>query len=126
MSSAGYPEKDVEAGKPFAAVGYVPLCCFIPTFLVPMFAAKDNTYAQFHARQGAVLYIVTLVSGIALWVLTLIAQHLGSMISCMASLAGLAWFGVILTLIVLGIINALQGQAKELPVIGPFAASLPF
>jgi uncharacterized membrane protein len=125
MVSGDYSEKDINDGKPLAAVGYVPLCC-IPTFLVPMMMAKENAYAQYHARQGAVLYIVAVLGAIVLVVFQTVCGFIGHGLGCISNLVGLGYGGVVLVVMVLGIINALQGQAKELPVIGQFAAKLPF
>src|SRR5439155_26339847 len=52
----GYDAKQIEDAKVMCALGYFPVCG-LPTFLVPMFGAKENRYAQFHARQAAVLYL---------------------------------------------------------------------
>ncbi len=123
--SSGYSEKDINEGKPLAAVGYVPICC-LPLFLVPMLAAKENAYAQYHARQGAVLYILALAGGIASWVFAFVCGMIGHGLGCVGGIVQFGFGAVILVVMVLGIINALQGQAKELPVIGQFAAKLPF
>ena len=42
--------------KMLSALGYVWLCGCLPLFLVPLFAAKESRFAQFHARQAAALY----------------------------------------------------------------------
>lgn len=125
MVSGNYSEKDINDGKPLAAVGYVPICC-VPTFLVPMMMAKENAYAQYHARQGAVFYIVAIAGGIAVAILQTIMGFIGHGLGCIGNIVGLGYGGVMLVVMVLGIINALQGQAKELPVIGQFASKLPF
>jgi len=102
--------KDVEENKMIAALGYVWVLA-----LVPFLAKKDSKFAQFHAKQGMVLFIVEVISAIIGYI----------------PIVGLIWipFGLILGLVLLvfsimGIINAYQGQMKELPVVGSLAKQL--
>ena len=133
VQTGTFTEKDINDGKPLAAVGYFPLCG-MPTFLIPMLAAKENPYAQFHARQAATLYITLLGSMIALVivhvvltiVLAFVSQGLANAVGCIFSVAEIALGGCCFVLMIIGIINALQGQAKEIPVLGPYSAKLPF
>lgn len=126
-----YTQKEIDDAKPVAAIGYFPLCG-LPTFLIPMLANKDNGYAQFHARQGAVLYlgmvalaIVMIIIGVIVGVLESVAGIPG-VLSCLISILWLVIGGAGFVLMIIGIINALQGQAKQLPVIGQYASKLPF
>lgn len=120
-----FTAKELNDGKPLAAVGYACLCC-IPAFLLPMMAAKENRYAQFHARQGAVLWVTVAAFFIASFVVQTIAGMVSGMlyniVSCISGIGGIG----LLVLMVIGIVNALQGQAKELPLIGPYSTKLPF
>ncbi|HVO30539.1 MAG TPA: hypothetical protein VMV18_07380 [bacterium] len=125
MVTGNFTEQQINEGKPLAAVGYVPLCC-LPLFLVPMLAAKENPYAQYHARQGAILYIVAIAGGIAMGIFAFVTGIIGHGVQCIGSIAELGYGAAVFVVMILGIVNALQGQAKELPVIGQFAAKLPF
>lgn len=49
----------VKEGKFFAAIGYFSVLCFVPLFL-----KRDNTFAQFHGRQGLVLFILEIAISI--------------------------------------------------------------
>lgn len=75
-------------------------------FFLPLIAAKDSKLAMFHANQSLVLLIGWVVS----WVVAVVPV-LGWIVS---PLMGLALF----ILWIIGIVNAAQGQMKELPVIG--------
>ncbi|MBR3753942.1 MAG: hypothetical protein IKK49_02415 [Clostridia bacterium] len=77
-------------------------------FLIPLLAAKDSKFARFHTNQGLVLFIGAILSS----VITVI-PIIGWII---APIAGLA----ITVLAIIGIVNALGGKAKELPIIGKF------
>lgn len=124
-TGGSFTEAQINEGKPLAAVGYVVVCC-LPLFLVPMLAAKENPYAQYHARQGAILYIIGFAGAIAAFVFSLILGFVGHGLGCVGSIVQFGWGAAMFVMMILGIVNALQGQAKELPVIGPFAAKLPF
>ncbi|HBH96008.1 MAG TPA: hypothetical protein DDX91_09655 [Ruminococcaceae bacterium] len=79
-------------------------------FLVPLLAAPNSAYARFHVNQGIVLFIADVIFGIVGGILTLI-PFVGGILSGVLGLA-------ILVLVIMGIVNAAQGKAKELPVIG--------
>ena len=117
--------------KMLSAVGYVFICCAAPLFLVPMFAAKDSAFAKFHAKQAAALYIVAVGGLIVAWVFTTVLAIAGNMIgfpylSCIGSVLQLLVGGACFVLMIIGAINAMQAQEKELPLVGPLAAKLPF
>lgn len=117
--------------KMLSAVGYVYICCAAPLFLVPLFGAKESAFAKYHAKQAAALYIVAIGGSILIFVLTTVLGILGSMIrfpylSCVGNALGLIVGLACFVLMILGAINAMQAQEKELPLLGPLAAKLPF
>ena len=73
--------------------------------LIPIFAAKDDPFVRYHANQGLVNFIVALVAG----VLTAIP-----IVGIVAGLVGIVCF----VFSILGIINAVKGEMKPLPLIG--------
>ena len=86
--------------------------------LIPMFAAKQDPFARYHANQGLVLFILTMISSVLSNVLTSILIEISPVLTLVVS--GL--FGI-LTLIfcifaLVGIIHAVKGQTKPLPLIG--------
>ncbi len=50
-------QKDVEENKIMAVIAYFGILC-----LIPLLAKKDSPYAQFHAKQGLVLFITGIIS----------------------------------------------------------------
>src|ERR1700744_1335212 len=61
-AAPGVPDPaDVEKNKVYAVIGYLGLL-----FLVPMLAAKESRFAQYHANQAIVLFIVTVVGSMVL------------------------------------------------------------
>lgn len=85
--------------------------------LVPILAGKTE-FSRFHANQGLVLAIaatvVSIVVGIATGVLMVLVPILGIILGSLTGLIGLAE----LILMIMGIVNAAQGQMKPLPIIG--------
>lgn len=119
-----FDPQDIEKNKVYALLSYLGFL-----FIVPLLAAKDSPYARFHANQGIVLFI----TGIAVSTANTIIAIL---LSIFMNIPAMGWvFGIILALInltasivgillfilmIMGIINAAKGDAKELPVIGKF------
>ncbi len=86
--------------------------------LIPILAAKDSKFARFHANQGLVLAIIEIIWWITTAIVTTVCYAitwwLGALVSTVLGLVNL----VFLILAILGILNAVGGRAKELPVIG--------
>ena len=90
-----------------AAIGYLGILC-----LIPLLAKKDSAFAQHHGKQGLVLLIVWMI----LWVVNVIPV-LGQIVWALGSIG-------ILILVLLGIINALNGNTWEMPVLGEYAKQI--
>lgn len=100
-------EKDVAENKGMAAVGYLGIL-----FLIPLLAKKDSPYAQFHAKQGMVLFICWIIASFV-WVI----PFLGWVIGAIANLG-------LFILFIMGLINALSGKTTPLPIIGGYAEKI--
>lgn len=92
--------EDIQKNKVMAILAYIGILV-----LIPLFAAKDSKFARFHTNQGLVLFIIGLVC------------------SALAKIKVIGWiFGilslVVFVLVIIGIVYAAQGKAKELPVVG--------
>jgi len=89
-------DPDVETNKTVAALSYVWILC-----LVPLLGKRNSKFAQFHAKQGLVLFIIELVANLLFW-FPLFGQLLA------------------LTLIivsVMGVIKTLNGEWWEIPYV---------
>ena len=91
----------MESNKLMAAISYIWIL-----FLVPLFAAKDDAFARYHANQGLLLFLVSIILGI-IGIIPLIG-------TVIAAVGGIVTF----VFMILGIINALKGEMKPLPLIG--------
>ena len=84
--------------------------CFWILFFVPLVAAKDSGFAKFYANQGLILFI----TGIILSVAGGILSHVPFVGFILQLLVGLVSLGMFVFLLV----NAANGKAKELPIVG--------
>ncbi|MCL1832667.1 MAG: hypothetical protein FWG45_07165 [Oscillospiraceae bacterium] len=110
-----FDKADIDANKTYAILAYLGIL-----FLVPLLAAPESPFAKFHANQGAVLFIASIILGVG----GAIASAILNFIPIIGGLFGwlvttVVFVGAVL-FIILGTINAANGQAKELPVIGKF------
>lgn len=114
-------QSDAEQNKVMGVLAYLGFLC-----LVPIFAAKDSKFARFHANQGLVLFVGELAYAIVysilsaiLWSLAWSSWTMFNIVSALTTILGLVYivFGV---LAIIGIVNAVSGKEKPLPVIGKF------
>ncbi len=111
--SAQFDPNDVQSNKVMAVLAYIGLL-----FLVPLLAAPQSRYARFHTNQGLVLFIFDIAGGIVIGVLSAILIFVPVAGPIIASIIS-AVIGIgIFVLMILGIVNAATGKAKELPIIG--------
>ena len=101
--SAEFDPADIEANKVFAILSYIGLL-----WLIPLLAAPNSKYAKFHTNQGLVLWVAGVLVGIVaiIPILGWIAAGIGGIIT--------------FVLMIIGIINAGSGKAKQLPIIGKY------
>ncbi len=111
-TTAEYDANDIAQNKVMGILAYFGPLCFIP-----MFAAKDSKFARFHANQGLVLLIACVAYSIASTIINTIILMISWRLSFITSIISFISI-VFLILAVIGIINAANGRAKELPVIG--------
>jgi len=113
-TTSEYEAQDISANKSMSILSYIGIL-----FLIPMFTAKDSMFAKFHVKQGIVLCVLAFVVGIITGILNVVLSVAGLYIVLL--LLQLVLSLPVVVLMVLGIMNASQGKAKELPLIGKFA-----
>ena len=110
MEEVAQKEEKKEKGKDLIAIlSYIGIL-----FLVPLLASKDNAFAQFHAKQGLVLFIAEIATYLVIWI-PFIGWFIGM----------IAWV-IWLILSIIGIMNVVNGKEVPLPVIGKFAKKFKF
>lgn len=88
--------------------------------LIPILAAKESKFARFHANQGLILLITGVAYSIFVQVVIKIVAFISYALTGIVGIAlGLAWL-LLLVLAIIGIINAVKGEFKQLPLIGQF------
>jgi uncharacterized membrane protein len=102
--------EDIEQNKVFAIVGYLGIL-----FLVPLLAAPNSKFARYHANQGIVLFIASVVVTGAFYIL----GHIPVIGRVFGFVGYLVWLAVFV-LMVLGIVNAANGKCQPLPVLGKY------
>ncbi|MDD5952905.1 MAG: zinc-ribbon domain-containing protein [Oscillospiraceae bacterium] len=116
-----FSPQDIQQNKGFAVLSYIGLLV-----LIPIFGASHSRFARYHANQGLVLLIFSAAYSIAraivMGILRAILCHdlfwPGSVVySIINGATGLVHI-LFLILMIIGIVNAAKGRAKELPVIG--------
>jgi uncharacterized membrane protein len=89
-------DPDVEANKTLAAISYLWILC-----LIPLLTKQDSKFAQFHAKQGLVLFGIELVASILFWF-----PVFGQLISI-----------ALVIVSIIGIIKAYNGEWYKMPYI---------
>lgn len=89
-------DQDVEENKTVAALSYAWILC-----LVPLLGKRDSKFAQFHAKQGLILFGIELVASMFVWF-----PFFGQLFMLM-----------LIVVAVMGIIKALNGEWWEIPYI---------
>ncbi len=83
--------------KVFAFIGYLWIL-----FLIPLFYRKDSKFAQYHSKQGAVLF--------GLWFISWLVDEV-VLVGSILGLLVLVWW-------IIGVLNVLLGKYRPLPIFG--------
>jgi len=67
-----------------------------------------------------------LVVYIVLWILILIVSAISDTLTCIISVLGIIPWLFLIVFWIMGLISAIQGKAKELPIIGKFGSKFNF
>ncbi len=109
-TTSDFLPEDIAENKLMGVLAYLGILV-----LVPLFAAKESKFARFHTNQGLVLEIVQFLATVLIGILGRLPV-VGLIVSILASILKIGFFA----LSVNGIINVVNGKAKELPIIGKF------
>jgi len=107
--------KDAENNKGMAIIAYIGILCLIPLITGDY---KKSPFLKFHTNQGVVLFIAWLAWVFISFILGFIFSWW--ILAILFSIVRFAvWIGVLI-LVILGIINAVNGRMKPLPLLGKF------
>lgn len=96
------PNDDVQKNKVLAAISYIYIVS-----LIVLLVKKDSPFAQFHAKQGFVLFVASLVCGFV-------------------PVLGWALNIVVLVMAIIGIVSAAQGKWYKMPLVSQLAEKINF
>ncbi|WP_461206849.1 DUF4870 domain-containing protein [Clostridium sp. DL1XJH146] len=77
-------------------------------FFLPLIIAKDSEFGKFHANQGLNLLLLGIAVSVVGTIIPIIGWFIIIPVGCILCLV----FGI------MGIVNAINGKMKELPLIG--------
>lgn len=104
-------QADIDDGKTMGILAYI-------FFIVPLFAARDKKFAMYHTEQAIALWIAFIGIYIVMTILTIIVNQISSTLGCVISILGILPWLAYVVLWIMGLLNAIGGKVKELPVIG--------
>ena len=103
-AAASYSEEEISGGKLMGILAYLGILN-----LIPLFAVKDNKFVRFHTVQGFTLLVIWVILTV---IDALTGNFLNFVFNTLEFLVGI-WA-------IIGIVNVLKGEAKELPLIGKY------
>lgn len=112
-----YTAEEIEKNKVVCILAYFGIL-----FFLPLVACPESKYGKFHANQGLLILITSLAISVVSGILSALAiiPFIGLVFAVLAGIIG-GILGLCTTVLaILGIINAAQGKAKDLPIIGKF------
>ena len=121
MQDSGYPNRttedpalppEVSEGQTFAILSYALSLTLLPFFFIPLIL-RNNGFSLYHAKQVLVL-----------WILGVISLYVGSLfmvIFCTGLLIILTASALLVVLNLVGLIHAIKGEQKPLPLVGEWA-----
>jgi len=97
-----FSSEDIEKNKVVAGLAYL-------IFFLPLVAAPESAFGKFHANQGLLLLIVSVIGGIVLGIIPLIGWIIMPI-----------FYVAVLVFGIMGLVNGLNGKAQELPLFGKY------
>lgn len=104
--------KEVEEGRTFAILSYALGIISLPFFLVPLIM-RNNEFSLYHSKQCLILGLCCIAVGVVGTVLT--------PVFCIGIVLWIVGLIFLLVLDIMGLVNAVKGEQKPVPVIGKYA-----
>ncbi len=106
--------EEIESGKVMAFVAYIIF--FIPLLIEEQ---RKNKFVMYHTEQALTLVILWVIIWIAQAILSAILFSISFHLYFLVVIVNLLWI-LPLVLWILGVVNALSGKVKEVPIVGQF------
>jgi uncharacterized membrane protein len=104
---------DIEQNKVISGLAYI-------IFFLPLLVCPKSKFGKFHSNQSLLLLIVGLIGNVIITILSSFIAIYSVLFSLFLGFISLAFGITIFVLFIIGLINAFNGRAKELPIIGSF------
>ncbi len=109
-------KKDAADNKLMAVLAYLGILV-----LIPIFCAPKSAFARYHANQGLILWICSAVYFTATDVLSTVVGLFSPTTVYMTLTVAFALLSLVFVVFAIaGIVNACNGEKKELPLIGKY------
>jgi len=102
---------ETEEGRTFAILSYALNFIGLPFFLIPLIM-RNNEFSLYHAKQNLMLWLVGMAGIVVSRILMMV---------CIGIILMLVLMIFLLVLNIIGLINAVKGEQKPLPVVGRWA-----
>ena len=115
--TASFHPDDINANKGIALVSYI-------LFFIPLLVVPNSKFARFHVNQGLIVFILAIIANVINNIFNM-GKWWGWRgwdfwyFTPFSVISGLLQAGIVLC-IILGIVNAVNGKAVELPLVGKF------
>lgn len=104
--------QDIADNKVICVLAYIPILFWLPL------VTSNTPYCKFHANQGLILLIASLVLGVATSIIGLIIGWIPILGAIITGVISLVTSLAVILLMIYGMVCTGQGQAKELPIVG--------
>lgn len=104
---------DIEQNKVISGLAYI-------IFFLPLLVCPKSKFGKFHSNQSLLLLITGLIGNVIITILSSFIAIYSVLFSLVIGLISLAFGITIFVLFIIGLVNAFNGRAKELPIIGSF------
>lgn len=115
-TTAAFSGRDIREHRRIAALSYLWILWF-----VPFFGARSSRYVRYHLGQGVMLLLLDCLAVTFFGIATLLGGVLSHAAPAFAALGEVALL-LSLLLKIFGVVSALRGRARELPLLGNLAA----
>ena len=118
------PKADTQSNTVMAILCYLGIFILIPLLT----DARQDKFVKYHLSQGMVLLITVVLVSMVRWILpTGITGGLGGLFFGLFVTFTISMLQLgLLVLVIIGVINAAQGEKKPLPLLGQFANNFKF
>lgn len=107
--------QDINENKIMAILAYLGILV-----LAPLLSRPNSKFARFHANQGLLICLLAVSYGFLQMLLSILFYSISWSIGIMMSTVMACGSIVFIVLVIIGIINVVNGEMKELPIIGKY------